>query len=249
MSPHILRQLAKTKGQCTLQCRAIMWISVQTPQSLDTNSLFEIKLDWQLPKVIIPLNVLHNINHKQPHELTIPIINMANTDVKLLKNIVLGSLSRVNNIASINNVSWEKMQTTSNEIPGITSQETQAQQLLPAFPEHSYFQIHAHNESKPSIKLQYTYILHIIQSQFNGMLNNEFTSIVSKTSAGFNRTNLVEIHLPITGLPVMSKPYAIPLKYKSFMDGKIKLLEDAGCISKSLSDWPFPLCTGKLISL
>ena len=28
---HILRQLAKTKGQCTLQHRSIMWISLQTP--------------------------------------------------------------------------------------------------------------------------------------------------------------------------------------------------------------------------
>ena len=60
------------------------------PHHLDTNSLFEIDLDWQLPKSIIPLDVLHNINHKQPHELIIPILNMANTDVKLLKNTVLG---------------------------------------------------------------------------------------------------------------------------------------------------------------
>ena len=34
-----------------------MWISVQTPQTLDTNSLFEISLDWQLPNGIIPLDV------------------------------------------------------------------------------------------------------------------------------------------------------------------------------------------------
>ena len=28
---HILRQIAKAKGQCTLQCRSITWISIQTP--------------------------------------------------------------------------------------------------------------------------------------------------------------------------------------------------------------------------
>ena len=33
IAPHILRQLAKTKGQCTLQHRAITWISVQTPRN------------------------------------------------------------------------------------------------------------------------------------------------------------------------------------------------------------------------
>ena len=161
---------------------------------------------------MLPLDVLHYINHKQPHELSISILNMANTDVSLLKNTALGSLSRVNNIDSIHNVSWEKMQSTSNEIQGITSQETQAQKLLPAYLEQSDFQINAHNDSKPSIKLQDADILHIVQSQLNEMLNNELTSIVSKSSADFSRTNLVEMDLPTTGLPVVSKPYTIPLK-------------------------------------
>ena len=51
--------------------------------------------------------------------------------------------------------------------------------------------------------------------------------------------------LPRTGLPVASKLYTIPLKYKSFIDDEIKLLEDAGCISKSLSDWASPICIVK----
>ena len=127
----------------------------------------------------------------------------------------------------------------------MTSQKTQAQKLLPAFLEQSNFQVHAHDDSKLSIKLQDADILHIIQSQLNEMLNNEFTSIVSKSSADFSRTNLVEMDLPTTGPPVMSKPYTIPLKYKSFVDDKIKLLEDAGCISKSLSDWASPICIVK----
>ena len=51
--------------------------------------------------------------------------------------------------------------------------------------------------------------------------------------------------LPTTGPPVSTKPYTIPLKYKSFIDDEIKLLEDAGCISKSLSDWASPICIVK----
>ena len=77
------------------------------------------------------------------------------------------------------------------------------------------------------------------------MLNNEFECIISKSSTDFNRTNLVEMDLPTTSLPVTSKPYTILLKYKSFMHDKIKLLEDAGCISKSLSDWASPICIVK----
>ena len=77
------------------------------------------------------------------------------------------------------------------------------------------------------------------------MHNTEFTCFISKSSADFSRTHLVEMDLPTTGLPVMSKPYTIPLKYKSFVDDEIKLLEDGGCISKSLSDWASPICIVK----
>ena len=51
--------------------------------------------------------------------------------------------------------------------------------------------------------------------------------------------------LPTTGPPVSTKPYTIPLKYKSFFNDEIKLLKDASCISKSLSDWASPICIVK----
>ena len=84
-----------------------------------------------------------------------------------------------------------------------------------------------------------------VRDKLNHMINTEFACIVSKSSTDFGRTNLVEMDLPTTGLPVASKPYTIPLKYKSFIDDEIKLLEDAGCISKSLSDWASPICIVK----
>ena len=51
--------------------------------------------------------------------------------------------------------------------------------------------------------------------------------------------------LPTKGPPISTKPYTIPLKYKSFVDEEIKLLEDVGCISKSLSDWASLICIVK----
>ena len=77
------------------------------------------------------------------------------------------------------------------------------------------------------------------------MINDQFACIVSKSSADSGRTNLVEMDLPTTGLPVASKPYTVPLKYKSFADEEIKLLEDTGYILKSISDWASPICTVK----
>ena len=73
------------------------------------------------------------------------------------------------------------------------------------------------------------------------MIDNEFTCIFSKYPTDFDRKSLVEIDPPTSCLPVASKPYTIPLKYKSFMDDKSKLLEDAGCIPKLLSNWASPI--------
>ena len=137
------------------------------------------------------------------------------------------------------------MQPTSNKIHGTTLQELQVQTLLPVFPEQSSFLTYAHNDNKPPIKLQDADILQLVQSKLNEILNNEFAHIISKSSAEFSRKNLVEMDLPTTGPLVASKPYTILLKCKSFVDDEIKLLEDAGSISKSLSNWTSPICVVK----
>ena len=46
---------------------------------------------------------------------------------------------------------------------------------------------------------------------------------------------------PTAGLPIACKPYPIPLKYQKFIDEVIRLLGNAGCISKSLRPWATPV--------
>ena len=183
------RQLAITKGQYTLHSRSITWISVKTPRNLDINSLFEINLDRQLPNGLIPLDVLHNINNKQPQELIIPVLNTANTDIKLLKNTVLGSITRVNNVEYIENVSCNAMQSISDKVHDETQLKQQMQPLPPVCPDQSSFQMHAHDNSKSLIQLQDTNVPPVIQNKLNTMLNNEFTCIISKSPTDFGRTN------------------------------------------------------------
>ena len=76
-------QVIKTKGQCTLQSRSITWISVKTPRNIQVNNLLEITFNRQLPKGLIPLDVLHSIEQKQPQEMLIPLLNVMNTVIKL----------------------------------------------------------------------------------------------------------------------------------------------------------------------
>ena len=43
------------------------------------------------------------------------------------------------------------------------------------------------------------------------------------------------------GLPIASKPYSVPLKYREFMDQEIKQLEEAGILSRIMSNWASPI--------
>ena len=82
ITPQLPKQLVKTKGVCTLQGRLITWISIKMPRNLQVNNLLKINLDRQLHKGLIPLDVFHNIQHKQPQEMLIPILNVMNSVVK-----------------------------------------------------------------------------------------------------------------------------------------------------------------------
>ena len=73
------------------------------------------------------------------------------------------------------------------------------------------------------------------------MLESRFGSIISKSSTDVGRTKLHTLDIQVTeGSPVFVKQYTIPLKYQNFIDDKTKRLEEAGLISKSLSNWSAP---------
>ena len=64
---------------------------------------------------------------------------------------------------------------------------------------------------------------------------------MSKSSTDIGQTNLHTLHVQVTeGSPVFIKQYTILLKYQNFIDDKTKRLEEAGLISRSLSNWYAP---------
>ena len=104
ITPQSPKQLVKTKDQCTLQGRSITWISVKMPRDIQVNNLLEINLDRQLPKGWIPLDVLHNIQHKQPQEMLILLLKIMNSVIKLPKHTILGSITIVDNAENVQNI-------------------------------------------------------------------------------------------------------------------------------------------------
>ena len=87
IAPHVIRQLAKTKGQCHIQHGSVTWITVKTPKNLSNNGLYKINLDRKLPTGIVPLDVIHNLNHKQSSELVIPLLHVGDICIKLPKTL------------------------------------------------------------------------------------------------------------------------------------------------------------------
>ena len=79
------------------------------------------------------------------------------------------------------------------------------------------------------------------KSQVMNMLESKFTSIVSKSFTDIGQTNLHTLDVQVTeGSPVFVKQYTILLKYQNFIDDETKRLEEAGLISRSLSNWSAP---------
>ena len=117
-----------------MQGRPITWISIKTPRNIQVNSLLEINLDRQLLKGLIPLDILHNIQHKQPQEMLILLLNVMNSVIKLQKNTILGSIAKVDNAESVQNVYSLQHHNVKDHIKTQPSKP-----LLPVFPNHSSY--------------------------------------------------------------------------------------------------------------
>ena len=73
------------------------------------------------------------------------------------------------------------------------------------------------------------------------MLESRFGSIILRSSMDVGRTKLYTLDIHVTeGSPVFVKQYTILLKYQNFINDETKRLEEAGLISRSLSNWSAP---------
>ena len=136
--------------------------------------------------------------------MLIPLLNTVNSVVKLLKNTILGSITKVDNAEYVENMS--SPQSAHDKAHGEAQPQHETKPLLPVFLDCSSFQTHAHDSNKSPIQLQDANIPLEIQHKLNTMLNSKFTGIISKSPTDFGRTNLIEMDLPTTGPPVSAKP-------------------------------------------
>ena len=150
------------------------------PRNIQTNNLLAINLDRQLPKGLIPLDVLHSIEHKQAQEMLIPLLNAMNSVVKLHKNTILGSITEVDKAENVQNIYSPIHYHVKANVKPQTSTA-----LLQAFPKGFSFTAHAHDSNKSPIQPQDANISLEIQCKLCIMLTNTFTDIISKSPADF----------------------------------------------------------------
>ena len=86
--------ILKTKGKIKLLPSSISIIEVRTPQIPDPNNIYELDFDtFQLSEGVIPLDVMHCMDHKTPQTLKLPILNTnTNTVSNLEKNSPIATL-------------------------------------------------------------------------------------------------------------------------------------------------------------
>ena len=73
------------------------------------------------------------------------------------------------------------------------------------------------------------------------MLESRFGNIISRSSTDVGRTKLHTLNTQVMeGSMVFVKQYTILLKYQNFINDETKKSEEAGLISRSLSNWSAP---------
>ena len=113
-------------------------------------------------------------------------------------------------------------------------------ELLPEYPANSNMEMETMIKQSDT-KLGDTIDAEKWKAKELSMLESRFGSIISKSSTDVGRTKLHTLDVQVSeGSPVFVKQYTIPLKYQNFIDDETKRLEEAGLISRSLSNWSAP---------
>ena len=171
---------------------------------------------------VIPLSDHHKINHEYPKLLSIPICNTAWDRVHVPKATVFSTLDPTDiESTKVSNISWTKTEKLQDDIRNSPTE-------LPTMPPESSFQPEQNNFKRQSLILQVTQVPQETRDKLSFLLENEFDSIISRSSTDVRRTYVFEMDIPTTGPLIACNPYQIPLKYQESIDEEIQLLENTG---------------------
>ena len=162
------------------------------------NNIYELDFDtFQPPKRVIPLDVMHCMDHKTPQTLKIPILNTNNTVSNLGKNSPIATLVLAGRCEQIQEVEWLEV----SQKQGLSK----GSKLLPKIPSATNLQLEPNTNSVVK-SIPDAVIPQVARKRLQQLLDIKYNNIVSKSAADIGRTSLIEFDIPTEGLPVASKP-------------------------------------------
>ena len=192
---------------------------------------------------------------KTPRTLFVPILNTSSKYENIPKGSLLGTFEPIDEeVSEVQVTSWTdlegKMQKVHWQLRKKKSYKQAKQKchskveepmkLLPDYPADSCMEMETIMK-RPDTKLGDTADADKLKTKVLKMLESRFGSIISRSLPDVGRTKLHILDVQVTeGSPVLVKQYTIPLKYQNFIDNETKRLEEAGLISRSLSNWSAP---------
>ena len=103
--------ILETKAKITLPPVSVSVKGIKMPTLQDTNNVYELTFDtFQLPEVVIPLDILHRVNHKTPQNLNILIFNTNNCFCSISRNSAIATLVLAGKCEKIQEVSLNQVQ-------------------------------------------------------------------------------------------------------------------------------------------
>ena len=239
-----MEAIIKNKGKVKLGPHLVRVISIKTPPNININQIYKTSHKFSLPNSVMPVDVVHKIHNKVPHELNIPIFNTNNHVANITKNTALHSLKLAEQAENIFSIEWDRLLQTKwfmvDEVQTPQERQEQVHDLLPEMPQTN-LQLEADKSKQLEISTPDADVLTDASLKLQQLLEAKYSSIVSKSAMDIGRNNLIELDIPTKCPPITCKPYSIPLKYQDFVDQEIKQLEDVGIISCSMSNWASPI--------
>ena len=217
----------KTKGAVKVPAYSVSVLEVAAPPNITSSTGYIVDAAEGL-EGFVPLETVHKFD-KTPRTLKIPVLNYTNKEITIPKKTHLGKLHNLEDkVDAISETSWKQLRTNFKE------------EKLPQIPRDTIMQF-TRQFRRPDVELPDAENAETYKKKVNDMLASDFCDIVSTGPTDIGRTKLHEADIQYEGDPVSVRPFTIPLKYQKFVDEEILRLEEAGLISKSMSDFNSPL--------
>ena len=180
----------------------------------NVDPLFEV----QYPDVAaIPL--MHHTTTKNQQELAVCLVNPGEWEVTLPKEKTVQQISPLTGQVQINCIIVEQneVHSTTDSVHSPKNTDAQTGVVMPG--DYSPHQEYELEDAK------------VAPEQLEELIQ-KYDCIISKHSNDINMIPLLKIEIETEGPPIASQPYALPLKYHSFVRNETANLERSGVIQK-----------------